>query len=118
MNAGFSYVVHAQKRIISFALHLIMMNAEFTRLKQLQSEINERRAEDWRLMDPTKLMVMLSEIGSALDDLLALVDAADTLAIHVSGLLALKGVSTPANTTHWLENYMKARKRLGDLKTP
>ena len=55
---------------------------------------------------------LIAEMRNALPKLLAVVEAADILATHVSGVLELGAIGTPETTKGWLENYLKARAEL------
>lgn len=68
----------------------------------------------WNMAHPYADMELIAELRNALPKLLAAMEAADTLAIHVSGILALKAVGTPETTKGWLENYLQVRGKLDE----
>lgn len=93
---------------LSQSLHSKDMNT-LERLKELEAILSPAPWED----DNHPAFVI--ELRNALPKLLALVEKADILATHVSGILELKAVATPETTKGWLDQYVKSRAALDEV---
>ena len=76
------------------------------RMKEIEASLT---ADPW-VAD--NIAPVWNELRNALPKLLAVVEAGDILATHVSGILALNAVGTPETTKGWLGQYLKARAEL------